>query len=250
MRGVRHPVRTAVILAAGRGTRLGKLGTEIPKGFLILGDKPIIEQSIDKLVAIGVNQVLIVTGHLESVYRELAARRAGLIEIVRNPRYTDWGSFFSLWLALDRLASTNHAEPFLLLESDLVYEPRALQEVLADPHEDVILLSGPTGSGDEVWVETDAGGRLVAMSKDRSRLGAEVAGELVGITRISPALAEELRRQGQVLLARSPEAEYETGGLVEVAARRPVHCRRAEGLLWAEIDDENHLARARRLFAR
>ena len=247
MTAARHPIQTAVILAAGMGTRLGKLGTEIPKGFLKLGDKPIIEESIDKLVAIGVKRVVIVTGHLASSYRELAARRAGLIETVQNPRYADSGSYYSLWLALDHLAAANHAGSFLLLESDLVYEPRALEEVMADPHEDVILLSGPTGSGDEVWVETDDDGWLVTMSKDRSRLGAEVAGELVGITRVSPALAEELRRHGENLLARFPKAEYETGGLVEVAARRPVHCRRVDGLVWAEIDDENHLARARRM---
>jgi choline kinase len=85
------------------------------------------------------------------------------------------------------------------------------------------------------------------MSKDRSRLGAEVAGELVGIARVSAALAGELRRHGDDLLMRSPEAEYETGGLVEIAARRPVHCRRVDDLVWAEIDDENHLAQARRL---
>jgi 2-aminoethylphosphonate-pyruvate transaminase len=229
------------------GTRLGKLGTEIPKGFLKLGDTTIIEESLDKLVAVGVQRVVIVTGHLASFYVELAKRREGLIETVQNPRYADSGSFYSLWLALDYLAAANHTGSFLLLESDLVYEPRALEEVLADPHEDVVLLSGPTGSGDEVWVETDTHGCLVAMSKDRNRLGTEPAGELVGITLVSRAFAEDLRSRVGDLLSRLPAAEYETVGLVEVASRRSVHCHRADGLLWAEIDDENHLSRARRL---
>jgi 2-aminoethylphosphonate-pyruvate transaminase len=250
MTSAEHSVQTAVILAAGMGTRLGKRGTEIPKGFLKLGDKTIIEESINKLTAIGITRIVIVTGHLASFYCELAARRAGLIETVHNPRYAQSGSCYSLWLALDHLAAAKHAGSFLLLESDLVYERRALEEVTADSHEDVILLSSPTGSGDEVWVETDGDGRLVTMSKDRSSLRAGIAGELVGITRVSPALAAELRKQGDGLLDRSPKAEYETGGLVAVATRRAVHCRRADGLVWAEIDDENHLARARQLQAR
>jgi 2-aminoethylphosphonate-pyruvate transaminase len=229
---------------------LGKLGVNIPKGFLKLGEKPIIEESIEKLAAVGVTRIVIVTGHLASFYRGLAARRAGLVETVRNARYADSGSFYSLWLALEHLAAGKSNCPFLLLESDLVYEIRALEEVLEDPHEDVILLSGPTGSGDEVWVEADASGRLVSMSKDRSKLGPEVAGELVGITRVSPGLAEELRRQGEGLLSLQPMAEYETCGLVAAGARRPAYCRRADGLVWAEIDDENHLARARQVFAR
>ncbi len=240
MKAARRPVRTAVILAAGRGTRLGKIGTEIPKGFLKLGDKPIVEESIDKLAAVGVKRVVIVTGHLARFYDELAARRPGLVETAQNPKYVELGSFYSLQVALERLAASGSAGPLLLLESDLVYEPRALTEVLSDPHEDVILLSGPTASGDEVWVETDDDGRLVAMSKDRSRLGKGVAGELVGITRVSPELATLLRDL-------VPDGEYEVGGLVAASKRRPVHCRRIDGLLWAEIDDENHMKRARRL---
>ncbi len=142
------------------------------------------------------------------------------METVHNPKFAELGSFYSLQVGLERAAA---AGPLLILESDLVYEPRALDEVLADPHEDVVLLSGPTASGDEVWVETDGDARLVAMSKDRGVLGAGVAGELVGITRVSPALAALLR-------ALPPEGEYEVGGLVAASKRRPVYCRRVADL--------------------
>jgi choline kinase len=231
-------VATAVILAAGRGTRLGRLGTEIPKGFLELGGRPIIEDSLDKLVAAGVRRVVIVTGHLARFYRELAAARPGLVETAHNPKYAELGSFCSLQVGLERAGDG----PLLVLESDLAYEQRALRELLADGREDLILLSGPTASGDEVWVETDGEDRLVAMSKDRASLGAGVAGELVGITRVSTQLAALLR-------ALPPEGEYEVGGLVAVSKQRPVYCRRVDGLAWAEIDDANHMARARSVFS-
>jgi 2-aminoethylphosphonate-pyruvate transaminase len=235
---VSRKVDTALILAAGMGTRLGKLGAEIPKGFLELRGKPIVEESLAKLVAAGIRRVVVVTGHLARFYRRLAAQRPGLVETVDNPRYAELGSLCTLQVGLRHLGPS--AGPLLLLESDLVYEPRALDEVLADPREDVILLSGPTRSGDEVWVETDSDGRLVAMSKDRGALGAAVAGELVGITRVSPALAS-------LLAGLPPEGEYEVRGLVAAAAARPVWCRVVEDLQWAEIDDERHLQRARGL---
>ena len=240
-------METAVILAAGMGTRLGGLGRQAPKGFLKLGANAIIDDSLDRLTAAGVRTAVIVTGHLAAFYRDLAARRAGLVETVHNPRYAETGSFYSLWLALEHLASAREEKAFLLLESDLVYEPRALTEILEDCHEDVILLSGPTGSGDEVWVETDSSGRLLCMSKDRTRLGPGTAGELVGITRVSPGLAHDLRMEAGDLLERNPRAEYETDGLVAVATRRAVFCRTVPNLVWAEIDDERHLARARGL---
>ncbi len=116
-----QPSRTAVILAAGRGTRLAGHVQDYPKGFLRLGAQPIIEESIDRLVAAGISDVLIVTGHCAGHYDELAQRRAGLVRVVHNPRYADSGSMYSLWCARDLVHG-----PFLLLESDLVYEPRAL----------------------------------------------------------------------------------------------------------------------------
>lgn len=226
-----------MILAAGMGTRLGGLGTRIPKGFLKLGEQTIIEDSIEKLVERGVRRIVIVTGHLAHFYRELAARHEGLVETVHNPKYNELGSFYSLQVGLERVAG---AGPLLVLESDLVYEARALDEILADRREDLVLLSGPTSSGDEVWVETDGDGRLIAMSKDRSRLGPGIAGELVGITRVSAPLAEILR-------SLPPEGEYEVRGLVAASTRRPVYCLRMDDLVWAEIDNHAHLERARGL---
>ena len=54
-------VQTAVILAAGMGTRLGKQGEFQPKGFLRLGEKSIIEESVARLQRAGIERIIIVT---------------------------------------------------------------------------------------------------------------------------------------------------------------------------------------------
>ena len=59
MSGLRPAVTTAVILAAGRGTRLAGELQDRPKGFLCLGKQAIIEESIDRLVAAGISDVVI-----------------------------------------------------------------------------------------------------------------------------------------------------------------------------------------------
>ena len=66
--------------------------------------------------------------------------------------------------------------------------------------------------------------------------------------RIRQAAAAVLARLAALLRGLPPEGEYETVGLVAAAKHRPVHCRRVDGLAWAEIDDETHLARASGLF--
>lgn len=229
---------TAVILAAGRGTRLAGEVRDVPKGFLRLGTEPIIEESIDRLAGAGIRDVLIVTGHLASFYESLAARHP-LVRTVHNPRFADSGSMYSLWCAREAAAG-----PFLLLESDLIYEPRALSHLLAQPGADGILLSGPTGAGDEVYVET-RDGCLVAMSKDRAALGPAVAGELVGISRISAPLYALMIDIATRAFATSLRFDYETDCLVAAARQRAIPCPLLPDLVWAEIDDPSHLARAR-----
>ena len=233
------PVRTAVILAAGMGVRLKELGERLPKGFLRLGERPIVEESLDRLKAAGIERALIVTGHQRDFYEDLRLARGGFVTTVHNPRFAESGSMYSLWHARELVR-----EDFLLLESDLVYEQRALSELLAHPAPDVLLVSGPTGAGDEVWVEVEDG-HLHDMSKDRSRLSRSIAGELVGITKVSRALFAEMLRVGERLFRETLKVDYETDALVQAGRARPIACHLVADLVWSEIDDEHHLDRAR-----
>lgn len=232
-------MNSAVILAAGRGTRLAGHVGDFPKGFLRLGELPIIEESIDRLAQAGIRDVLIVTGHCASHYDDLARRRPGLVRTVHNPRFAESGSMYSLWSAREAARG-----PFLLLESDLVYEPRALACLLEHPAADAILLSGPTGAGDEVYVEC-RDGNLVDMSKRRDALGTGVAGELVGISKISAALYTLMCAIAEQAFATSLRYDYETDCLVAAGRERPIACPVVPDLVWGEIDDPSHLARAR-----
>ncbi len=232
-------MKTAVILAAGQGTRLRTELADRPKGFLRLGERPIVEESVLRLAACGLDEIIIVTGFAAAHYEGLAQAYPQLVRTVHNPEYARSGSMYSLSCA--RAATPG---PFLLLESDLIYEPRALRSLLEHPAPDAVLLSGPTGAGDEVFVEA-RDGQLLDMSKERSRLGPGVAGELVGISRISRELFDLMLRIADAAFRRSLAYDYETGCLVAAARERAIACVLVPDLLWAEIDDPAHLRRAR-----
>ncbi len=234
-----EPVTAAVILAAGRGTRLAGEVQDYPKGFLRLGSRPIIEESVGRLRAAGIRDVVIVTGHCAGHYEAFAREQGGLVRTVHNPRFAGSGSMYSLYCARELVTG-----PFLLLESDLVYEPRALTTLLAGPAEDAVLLSGPTGAGDEVYVEVQDG-VLLGMSKRRDALGPGVAGELVGISRISLPLFRLMCGIAEAAFATSLNVDYETDCLVAAGRQRPIACPVIPDLVWGEIDDPSHLARVR-----
>jgi 2-aminoethylphosphonate-pyruvate transaminase len=235
----RNNLRTAVILAAGMGVRLKDRGKHMPKGCMHLGEKSIVEESVLRLLSVGIERIVIVTGHHAEQYEALKDQYPNSIRFAHNPYYAESGSMFSLSCARDHVDG-----PFLLLESDLVYERRALTACLEHQDENLLLCSGFSNSSDECYVET-RGGHLVAISKDRDDLKGDVHGEMVGISKISKSLFCAMLNVAEQRFQSTRHMDYETECLVAAARDVPVACVVVEDLLWCEIDDETHLERAK-----
>lgn len=229
-------IQKAVILAAGMGTRLGEKSYGKPKGFLELGDRPIIIQSIEMLISHGIEQIALVSGYQAEMYQILAEQYHQLT-IIHNPAFAESGSAYSLSCAREFCAD----ETYLLLESDLIYEPRAIRSLLEFDRGNAILTSGFTHSGDEVYIEA-RGNTFLKMSKQRTALG-NVVGELVGISKIDSEMFVRMLRFADDHFKTDLRLEYEN--CINVAAREmKVLICKVDDLLWAEIDDAQHLLRA------
>ena len=229
-------IDTAAIVAAGFGSRLNELTAAMPKGFLKVGGTSLIERSLQTLFDFGIRKVVIGTGYHSEYYEALAARVPAVVT-VKSDKFATTSSMYTLWNMRRELT-----RPFVLLESDLLYEPKAIALLMADARPDVVLASDATHSGDEVYIETTDDGALVAMSKEATKLG-RVDAELVGITKVSAEAYAGMCEVMEAHLETRPKLDYEYA-LVEVARRRPVHVLRADGLAWCEVDDIHHLQRA------
>jgi len=232
--------RHAIILAAGMGTRLRSVVTGMPKGLIEMEGETLVGRSVRLLRDAGMEQVTIVAGYGAEQYQRFAIGRSG-VRVVLNDAYATTGSMASLAVALERID-----EDVLVLESDIVYERRALPSLIDQPAADATLVSGPTGAGDEVWVWA-VDGRLRAMSKRAGDLPG-VTGEFVGITRLSVAAAASMTRTFRDFVDRLGHAQmdYETGALVEIADERPIAATLVADLHWGEVDDERHFERVAR----
>jgi NDP-sugar pyrophosphorylase family protein len=69
-------IRKAILLAAGRGQRLGALTAHTPKPMLDVAGVPIIAHILDGLAQAGIRQALVVTGYLAEPLEEFCARFA------------------------------------------------------------------------------------------------------------------------------------------------------------------------------
>jgi 2-aminoethylphosphonate-pyruvate transaminase len=230
-------VTTAIILAAGMGTRLRETGASLPKGFIRIGGERLIERSIRLLRAAGIKSIYIGTGYGADRYEGLKSRYP-FITTVHNPEFAVSGSLFTFFQFRELLS-----EPVLLLESDLLFEPRAVTSLSDTAAANAILASGFTQSGDEVFIQRSASGMLENMSKNKSEL-IHCDCELVGITRIRPDLFQAMMNwAGQEFEAGRRQRHYEEA-LVQVARSLPVPVKVVDDLVWCEIDDASHMKRA------
>lgn len=110
----------AIILAAGRGSRMKNLTDERPKCLVELRGKALLDWQLEALCAAGINEVAIVTGYK----RELLAGR-GLVEF-HNARWAETNMVSSLACAQDWL----QAEPCIVSYSDIFYSHAAVQSLM------------------------------------------------------------------------------------------------------------------------
>lgn len=228
-------MNTAVILAAGLGSRLGGLTELKPKGFLEIDGISLIERSIHNLVDAGISRILIGTGYRHEFYDALASHYP--VETIQNDRYEMTGSMFTLYNLWEHLE-----EDFLLLESDLLYDPSGLNILISSGRSDIILAAGWTYSGDEVYIETDTYGNLVAMSKNPEALRHADA-ELIGISKISLPTYQAICTWASRNLGENSRLDYEYS-LVGIAQQIAIQVLKINDYVWCEIDDQHHLQRA------
>jgi choline kinase len=123
----KEQIHTALLLAAGTGSRLAPLTDHAPKCLVSVDEISILERLVDALHLYNFKRLVIVIGHEAHSIRDFLSTRAGDMEItyITSPVYKTTNNIYSLWLARKELT-----EPFLLIESDLIFDPEMLKDML------------------------------------------------------------------------------------------------------------------------
>lgn len=175
----RERIRTAVILAAGKNEKFS-----CPTGLLKVGGIPLIERLMRMLTSQGIDDIYIVTGYQKDMYESYFEGRA--VTLVNNPRYKWNGTMESLSMVKDLVT-----DDFLLLESNLIFEETAVQTLIESDEANQLILTAPSGSQDEAFVELDGQQNLFRISKDIHQLN-RIDGEMIGVSRISLTLYRKM----------------------------------------------------------
>ncbi|MGG5460747.1 phosphotransferase [Clostridium sp. B9] len=225
-----YKVKEAVILGAGGKGSFGK-----PAGFLEIEEFRIIDRIIEALKSNGIEKIVIVNGYKKEFYEELAEKDSSIV-CVTNSAYKWTGTMSSLALANEYIT-----DDFILVENDLVFESRAVEQIIKNENRDCILLTNESGSGDEAFVEI-RDGYLFKMSKDIHQFN-RIDGEMIGISKISYKLFNMMLEEFKFNI--NPYMNYEYT-MLDVARNYKVGYEKINDLVWGEIDNEEQYDKVRK----
>lgn len=233
----RADLPAAVILAAGRGSRLKQHTRDRPKCLLEIGGRSIIEHQIRALRLAGVDSIQVITGYGAEQVRRICGSD---VSYAHNEHFDTTNSFDSLGCA------TLNPGPlgFLILNSDVLFHPELLVRLLDDPRENVLLADyTSTLAQEEMKISVDASRRITAISKSIEPSKAQA--ENLGVLRIGGAAALrmlELSRNRELSPSR---IAWLPDGIHFLREAFAFHALSVEALPWTEIDFEQDLLRAR-----
>lgn len=228
----------AVILAAGRGTRLGDLTAKRPKALLEVGGRALAERQVAALRQAGIAPIHVVTGFAREAFADLLG---GDVREIHNDRWATTNNLVTLAAAGDALD-----DGFLLFNSDVLFHPGILDALLACPSPCAVVVDNRGRLADEeMKVALDADGCLTAIAKTLDPRTA--AGEYIGLAKFDARGAALLRRTLDALIAAGRTGEWYEAAFQEVADRLAIHACFTDGLPWTEIDTPEDLARAETL---
>ena len=237
----------AIILAAGRGSRMGRLTEDSPKCLTPLAGRPLLEWQLDALRGAGIETVGVVRG-----YKPHLLDGRGL-ETFDNPRWAETNMVASLACAESWLQRT----PVIVSYSDIFY-PASAVKALAEARSHIAISYDPQWLA--LWSQrfedplSDAetfrldGSRVVEIGRRATTLD-DIRGQYMGLLKITPAGWKIVERyRGQLSPERRDRLDMTAllSGLIEEGYR--VDAVPLSGT-WGEVDNANDLAVYERLIA-
>jgi choline kinase len=215
----------AIILAAGRGTRISRVVEEIPKCTLPIDNEPLIRRTVEMLVKEGIEPILCIGYHYGNIQKALD----GLdVKYYFNPFFDVTNSIASLWFARKELT-----EDVLLLNADVYFEKKILDTVLADKN-DVVLAIDKTRVATGDYFFSTINGCIKKYGKDLPLT--ERSCEYVGMAKVKNSFQPHFCKRLEELISSQKHDLWWENVLYSFSPQREIRTVDVDGVFWAEID--------------
>lgn len=225
----------AVILAAGMGSRLHAMTGGDSKALVDIGGRPLLLHTLEALADHGVGPTLVIVGHEAQALRDVIGSRA---EVLLNDRFAETGSLYSLWLAHDWIKGS-----FVLINCDLFFDPRILDELLTEPG-NVLAYDSTSSRGREQTKVAVRQRRVIDVGKDLPANSAR--GESLGMLKFDNEGARSMLATADHMIREGHEDAWVIEATRTVCKEITLYGLNVAGHAWTEIDFPYDLDVARR----
>lgn len=226
----------ALILAAGRGSRMKGMTDENPKCLVQLQGKTLLEWQISALAAAGIDEIGIVTGYRQDLLADYRFPK------FHNARWATTNMMSSLECAEEWLVS----EPCIVSYSDIFYEPLAVELLInriadmAITYDSNWLSLWEKRFGDPLLdAETfriDTNGILLEIGNKPQSVD-EIQGQYMGLLKFTPKAWQKVVNLRRELLPEQRDHMHCTGTLQSIIARSDISIQAIKySGRWGEID--------------
>ena len=179
-----HQVQRAIIMAAGKGTRMQPVTLNTPKPMIEVNGKRMIDTVIDGLHSHGIYEIYVVVGYLKEKFQPLLQKYPGVV-LVENPYYDTCNNISSLYVVRDKI------ENAIILDGDqIIYDPSILSPAFE------------RSGYNAVWTEDDTNEWLMTVENgivtQCSRTGGRKGWQLYSISRWSMDDGQRLRKHLEI----------------------------------------------------
>ena len=228
----------AIILAAGMGTRLGQLTRDTPKCLLRVGSESIIERQTNALEERGIHDITVVVGFgAEQVRATLGSR----VRYIHNEDYAHTNSSYSLWLA-----ASQARDGWIHMNGDLLFSPAILDALVDCSHENALVVDTEVKETDDQEMIRTNGTFICTLRKGVPYKEAE--GKTIGMARFSEQGAAVLLHRLESIIRQGERNRWFFSVIGESLADVDIFPLSTQGHPWAELDTQEDLDAARRLF--
>ena len=224
----------ALILAAGRGQRLGDHVEEFPKCLLQVGGRSLLDHQLSMLAAAGIHDVCVVAGYHRNVVARACSGRA---HVINNLDWARTNSLYSFWLARHWIKRS-----VVVMNCDVLADPNVLSQLLQIKSSSFAFDSGSGADKEHMKVEL-SGGTLKSMSKSLD--ATQVHGENVGMLHFSASDVRKLFSHAESILDGGGKNLWMASAVQALARERALYGVDISGSAWIEIDYQEDLDAAR-----
>lgn len=227
----------AIIMAAGKGSRLGGLTADMPKAFLEIKGIKLIEYNIALLHSCGIKDIILVTGYRSENFEKFAAEIDG-VRCIFNPFYEMVNVLGSFYMAQEYLT-----EDTVYMHGDTLCAPEIFREMLIQKGDMVLPVDYKLCDEEAMKVRTE-NGTLVEISKQIPCDAGE--GEFIGIAKISKNILEDLKKASRKVLKEKQFNSYFEGAVQELIKLGQYNLKiiPTKGAFWAEVDFQEDYEKA------